>query len=135
MAGSTVLVDSFVELSDSGSGLPPSVSHETALFFPAHAHSPFVYLRPGIRTILGRGDLFGSQQPDIDLTLYAAIENGVSRIHAAIEWFGDTAVITDLGSKNGTMLNGVPLIPQQSYCLQDRDEIYLGELMAYLLLR
>lgn len=50
---------------------------------------------------------------------------GVSRRHARIHVEGDTATIEDLGSKNGTSVNGVPLA---SACrLADGDRITLGQ--------
>jgi pSer/pThr/pTyr-binding forkhead associated (FHA) protein len=44
--------------------------------------------------------------PDIDLGPYKAYENGVSRLHAVIKQVGDSTVIMDLGSSNGTYVNG-----------------------------
>jgi DNA-binding winged helix-turn-helix (wHTH) protein len=50
---------------------------------------------------------------------------GVSRRHARIHIEGNTATIEDLGSKNGTSVNGVPLA---SACrLADGDRITLGQ--------
>ena len=54
-----------------------------------------VSLRKG-RTIIGRGS-------DADITVDDA---GASRSHAEIVWDGSRAQITDLGSTNGTLLNG-----------------------------
>ncbi len=44
--------------------------------------------------------------PDINLEPYHAFEAGVSRIHAAIRLVDDQVLITDLGSGNGTRING-----------------------------
>ncbi len=51
------------------------------------------------KLVLGRDQL-------CDLTLRAG---GVSRQHAEIEWSGDTFVLRDLDSRNGTSLAGLPL--------------------------
>ena len=51
-------------------------------------------------------------------------DNAVSRQHARIRREGDRYSIADLGSTNGTLLNGEPLIKEEP--LQDRDEICVG---------
>ncbi|WP_010273525.1 DUF6382 domain-containing protein [Paenibacillus senegalensis] len=57
---------------------------------------------------------------------------GVSRIH--LEFILDeshaTIYIKDLGSKNGSYLNGEQLIPYQEYELKDQDEIRYAEVKA-----
>src|SRR5262249_36996383 len=50
---------------------------------------------------------------------------GVSRRHARIHVRDDTATIEDLGSKNGTSVNGVPLTAASR--LADGDRITLGQ--------
>lgn len=52
--------------------------------------------------------------PEIDLSVYKAYDQGVSRLHAVLSLRADQVSITDLGSANGTWLNGVrlPLIPR-----------------------
>jgi hypothetical protein len=49
--------------------------------------------------------------PDVDLTPYNAYANGVSRLHAALKLVKNQIVIVDLGSSNGTYLNGSRLPP------------------------
>ncbi|MBU1626806.1 GAF domain-containing protein [bacterium] len=51
-------------------------------------------------------------------------KNGVSRYHAKIELKGNTPVITDLDSKNGTRVNGLRI---KEKILHDGDEIILGD--------
>ncbi|WP_423921108.1 FhaA domain-containing protein [Frigoribacterium sp. 2-23] len=53
----------------------------------------------GSRTILGRGS-------DADITIQ---DTGASRQHAEILWDGTRGQVRDLGSTNGTKLNGNPL--------------------------
>lgn len=91
-----------------------------------------ITLLPAKRAILGRADNNSPQRPDIDLTPYGALEKGVSRIHAAIERSEDTLTIMDMGSSNGTHLNGQRLIPDQPRVLRDGDEIRLGKLVAHV---
>ena len=106
---------------------------KAVLFLPSARHFPYIFLPAGQHTILGRSSLSSSQQPDVDLTLYAAQENGVSRLPAVIEWREDTLLLTDLDSANGTYLNDQRLRPQQPYPLHDRDTIRLGKLHLHLL--
>jgi hypothetical protein len=91
-----------------------------------------VEIQPSPRTILGRADTTSPIQPDLDLTPYGALEKGVSRIHAAVERSEDTLTITDMGSSNGTHLNGQRLGPDQPRVLRDGDEIRLGKLVAHI---
>jgi hypothetical protein len=52
--------------------------------------------------------------------------DGVSRVHAAFERFGDTWCVRDLGSRNGTLVNGARIIGERA--LHSGDEIVLGRL-------
>ena len=52
--------------------------------------------------------------------------DGVSRVHAAFERFGDSWCVRDLGSRNGTFVNGGRVIGEQA--LHSGDEIRLGRL-------
>lgn len=91
-----------------------------------------VTLQPKRQTVLGRMDNSSPQQPDFDLTPYGALEKGVSRIHAAICRNDDTLTVVDMGSANGTHLNGQRLVPDQPRVLRDGDEIRLGKLVAHI---
>jgi pSer/pThr/pTyr-binding forkhead associated (FHA) protein/two-component sensor histidine kinase len=55
-------------------------------------------------------------------------EPSLSRHHAAITRIGEAWWIKDLGSKNGTLLNGLPLSTPSGNSLADGDEIHLGDL-------
>ena len=92
---------------------------------------PIVIL-PTRQTVLGRNDAINTKQPDLDLSPYGALEKGVSRIHATINRSEDTLTLIDLGSSNGTHLNGQRLAPEQPRVLRDGDEIRLGELVAHI---
>jgi hypothetical protein len=52
--------------------------------------------------------------------------DGVSRVHAVLERFGDTWCVRDLGSRNGTFVNGGRIIGERT--LHSGDEILLGRL-------
>lgn len=51
----------------------------------------------------------------------------VSRYHAAIDIDQTAAVLTDLGSKNGTSLNGSPV--KSATTLHNRDEVAIGRII------
>jgi DNA-binding CsgD family transcriptional regulator len=52
--------------------------------------------------------------------------DGVSRVHAVFERFGEAWLIRDLGSRNGTFVNGGRIIGERA--LHSGDEIILGRL-------
>jgi pSer/pThr/pTyr-binding forkhead associated (FHA) protein len=78
--------------------------------------------------VLGRADEAEQRQPDIDLSPAGAREAGVSRLHACVHYKADTLFIEDLGSTNGTRINGVDLTAGKNYRLMSGDEIELGSL-------
>ena len=72
--------------------------------------------------------------PDIDLSPYNAYANGVSRLHAAIKLVNNQVVIIDLGSSNGTYINGTRLSPYVEMPVADGDIAYIGKLKVQLLI-
>lgn len=82
--------------------------------------------------VLGRADTSSPEQPDIDLTPFGALEKGVSRLHAIISRGEDVLTLTDIGSSNGTYLNGQKLARQHPSILRDGDELRLGKLVAHV---
>ena len=60
-----------------------------------------------------------------DCDVVFAEDRQVSRYHARIEKDGDNYIIRDLGSKNGTSVNGEP-VRDQPYRLRDGDAIELA---------
>ena len=73
--------------------------------------------------------------PDIDLTPYQAYANGVSRLHAVLKREGKRVFVMDLGSSNGTYLNGKRLQPNIDQTLNHGDMLALGKLKIQILLR
>ncbi len=51
----------------------------------------------------------------------------VSSTHATVQKIGGRFTITDLGSLNGTQINGRPLAPQQPLALSDGDKLFVGK--------
>ncbi len=78
---------------------------------------------------IGRLDAASATFPDIDLTEDGGLEKGVSRRHARITREGGELFLEDLGSVNGTFLNGKRLTPYLPHLLHSGDEIMVGRLV------
>jgi pSer/pThr/pTyr-binding forkhead associated (FHA) protein len=77
---------------------------------------------------LGRLDPNHDIFPEVDLTEAGGMEHGVSREHACIfERLGEVEV-EDLGSTNGTLLNGQRLAPYIPHPMCSGDRLQLGKL-------
>ncbi len=61
--------------------------------------------------VIGRGDLTSDYAPDIDFADGGNLALGISRRHAVIRCWMHTIEITDLGSTNGTEIEGVRIPP------------------------
>ena len=80
--------------------------------------------------VFGRKDPATGAMPDIDLTPFAGYRMGVSRRHAAISWNAEQGLdVRDLGSSNGTFLNGQQLAAHRLYRLRNGDELRLGQMV------
>ncbi len=55
-------------------------------------------------------------------------DDSVSRIHARFDKQGDTVLLTDLNSTNGTFKNGLRMQPQETVEIEPGDEIRFGKL-------
>lgn len=66
--------------------------------------------------------------PEFDLSEFRAYDQGVSRLHAAIKVGTIRISIIDLGSANGTRVNGQKIVANVEYPLKNGDVIALGKL-------
>jgi hypothetical protein len=84
--------------------------------------------------MLGRASEAEEYVPDFDMTFY---DDGdyVSRRHARITRGQGGYFITDLGSSNGTTVNGQPLVPQRAHPLHNGDRIKVGLVVIQFWLR
>jgi len=73
--------------------------------------------------------------PDIDLSPYEGYAEGVSRLHAAIRVTERGVMIVDLGSSNGTRINGQKIVPNVNYPLKDGDMLALGRVKLQISIR
>ncbi len=91
--------------------LPPSRRYSLAVIMGANAGQIHVVRQP--RVVLGRGN-----ESDIQLQ-----DSEVSRRHAMLEIHGDEAVVTDLGSTNGTYVEAVRI---RTATIGSNEEFSLG---------
>ena len=84
---------------------------------------------------IGRLDPASNMFPEVDLTADDAHIQGVSRRHAGIFKQGAAVVVEDLGSINGTFINGKRLDPYIPEPLADGDLLQLGRLLIKVKLR
>ncbi len=78
--------------------------------------------------LIGRADPPKNVYPAVDLSAHNGQGQGVSRQHAVILVKDNRTFIKDLGSVNGTRLNGSLLAPQSEYRLRHGDELTIGHM-------
>ena len=78
-----------------------------------------------VPAVIGRKDVKRGVLVDIDLAPHDT-RKLISRRHASIEKRGDRFVVIDLGSTNGTMVNGKKLISRGEHMLENGDMLEFG---------
>ncbi len=91
-------------------------------------------LRPQLtdhEIIIGRNTDQSAMSADIDLSTHRADQLGVSRLHLAVTWVKkeNTLQVYDLGSANGSFINGQKLHPKEIRVLRNGDQLRLGRLV------
>ena len=84
---------------------------------------------------VGRLDAAHGIFPDLDLTSDGGLEGGVSRRHCKIHQRGSAYLVEDVGSANGTFLNGQRLTPYLPHVLNDDDELQVGRIKLQVVLQ
>lgn len=103
--------------SSGATGLSPMRSHARILLHSLDGTTKLLYLR-GERISLGRSSANDLSYPEI---------TGLSRQHLVLEKDGEDWVVMDVGSKNGTHVNGVRI--SAKHVLRAGDLIMAGPLM------
>lgn len=85
------------------------------------------------RAVIGRPDEVEGFTPEIDTTPFHGRDKGVSRRHAEFILLDGQLHVRDLGSTNGTRLNGQLLQPNRAYRLREGDLLQFGNL--YMLVK
>lgn len=78
--------------------------------------------------LIGREDAARSIHPDVDLGEHGGYDAGVSRRHAILAFRDGACLVEDLGSANGTFVNGRRLSPHAAAPLASGDELACGTL-------
>jgi pSer/pThr/pTyr-binding forkhead associated (FHA) protein len=76
--------------------------------------------------VIGRSDAVSGFYPDVDLTPYGGIEQGVGRRHLRIFIQQGAIYIEDQNSTNGTYLHGARLTAHTPQQIRSGDEVRLG---------
>ncbi|MBZ0296276.1 MAG: response regulator [Anaerolineae bacterium] len=100
------------------------------LEFRVMGTSSVIQVRVSEYMTIGRSDPEKGVEPHINLTSYGGHVLGVSRQHSVILATDDRISIRDVGSSNGTRLNGYALVPHQDYRLRHGDELAFGQLQV-----
>ncbi len=112
----------------------PSVVQDVAIALHIVETGQMIALENATEFTLGRLD--GAARPEIDLSPFDAFKKGVSRLHASISVEdSQTVKIVDLGSTNGTWVNGSKIEPHIPVTLHHGDVIALGKLIVQALIR
>lgn len=89
------------------------------------------------KIMVGREAESGSNEDTLyfDLTPFGAYHFGVSRNHAVMSLDNGYLYLEDLGSTNGTRINGFQLTAKQKYRLRDGDEIEFARLRSNVIFK
>ncbi|MFN7251938.1 MAG: DUF6382 domain-containing protein [Anaerobacillus sp.] len=105
----------------SGENLAPSAQHGPIPFLEVNRNSGTEKIQiTKLPFVIGRNP---------EKAQYAEKTAGVSRTHIEFEKNGENVAVRDLGSKNGTDLNGQRLVPYKLHMLQDGDQIKVGKVV------
>lgn len=102
-----------------------------SIIFRVGEQSRTLPLREAI--IIGRAvDTDNEREVSLDLTPFGAYHYGVSRRHATMSLNDGYLYLEDMGSTNGTRINGFQLTAHQKYRLRDGDEVEFARLRAII---
>ncbi|MBC6937822.1 MAG: FHA domain-containing protein [Chloroflexi bacterium] len=108
-------------------------SRTNLLVYVRGVPEPFIFDANAVEElVIGRFDPDTNTSPHIDLQNFGGAEKGVSRKHAVILRHEGSLNIMDLGSHNGSYLNGQRLIANQPRVLRDGDDLRLGHLVLHI---
>lgn len=82
--------------------------------------------------VVGRSDTVTGYVPEIDLTPFGAYRLGISRRHAVIRRQSGSLIVKDLGSRNGTSINGEALRTHETRLIHSGDDIQFGNLTVHV---
>lgn len=71
---------------------------------------------------------------DASVDANASFNKSISRIHCAVDKIDGKFTVTDLGSTNGTFINGARLAPQVPYPIENGDILKLANTKFQIIL-
>jgi hypothetical protein len=104
-----------------------AAGHRVQLYAVHFDETLTVDLQENGEAVIGRFDPMLGLRPALDLRPYNGLHFGVSRQHARLMLYSGTVHIMDMGSTNGTFVNGEQLSPFRARRLYDGDEIRLSQ--------
>jgi hypothetical protein len=105
-----------------------ALSHTTGPRLIVTGTGATISLPPQGEALIGRADPQATPQPDVNLGLHGGGQAGVSRRHAQLLCRPEGWLLEDLRSTNGTLLNNVPVVPEQPVRVRSGDVICCGQL-------
>jgi pSer/pThr/pTyr-binding forkhead associated (FHA) protein len=114
----------------------PPIEHKNAqIALRVLDSDEMIFLHSKEEFSLGRATAGQPIVPDIDLTPHNAYETGVSRLHGSLNISSRPITIQDLGSVNGTRVNGKKLAPHSKTSLSNGDILTLGKLKLQIIIQ
>ena len=111
--------------------LKPDTRRNMAVLFVAGYGDDPITVKLSEPVSMGRaGNL--SVKSHVDLSRFEAVDLGVSRLHAKLQYSAGSFMVEDMGSANGTFVNGEPIPPREPTAMQNGDELRLGRLRMYI---
>ncbi|MGB7339575.1 MAG: FHA domain-containing protein [Phototrophicaceae bacterium] len=101
----------------------PDKNQPGILLYIANQTKPIVLTA---QSIIHLGRVESDDPAILDLSEYYGRELGVSRNHAELAYQNGSYLIKDLGSTNGTWINGEKIPPYRQIQLHDSDQLRLG---------
>ena len=113
---------------------PPDVEESNVAIYLIDVDET-IFVKGDRELTIGRSTEGQMVVPDIDLSPFDAYEAGVSRLHANLAVKGTQVTAKDLGSANGTRLNGKKITAHAEHTLQHGDILTLGKMKVQILIR
>lgn len=104
---------------------PPTATLPSARFVVTTPRGTWEFPLLALPCRIGRRDPSQNHYPELDLADYD--RGHASRRHAVVERRGDQYVLTDVGSVNGTNLNGNRLAAHRPHALRANDRVRIGD--------
>ena len=89
-----------------------------------------ITLQPNSANLIGRNSAARAIAPEIALDLDTAISTRHAILNAQLD---GQLILRDIGSSNGTQINGIHLVPMKDYPLKSTDRITIGHWTAIVI--